>query len=108
MRMRMTLLLSVMSISFGLTALTLVIIHRSLQRQIEQGLDADLERSIAVFHDLESHRRELLRREAALLADLPSLKALMTVMMSSGRDNARTVRDQGAEFWRVSGAALFA
>jgi signal transduction histidine kinase len=108
MRMRMTLLLSVMSISFGLTALTLVIIHRSLQRQIEQGLDVDLERSIAVFHDLESHRRELLRREAALLADLPSLKALMTVLMSSGHDNARTVRDQGEVFWRVSGAALFA
>jgi signal transduction histidine kinase len=108
MRMRMTLLLSMMSVSFGLTVLTLVVIHHSLQRQIQQGLRADLQRSIVVFRNLQSHRREMLRREAALLADLPSLKALMTVLTRSSPDNARTVRDQGAEFWRVSGAALFA
>jgi signal transduction histidine kinase len=97
-----------MSISFGLTALTLIVIHHSLQRQIEQGLRADLDHSIAVFRNLQSHRREMLRREAALLADLPSLKALMTVLMHSAPDNVRTVRDEGVEFWRVSGAALFA
>jgi signal transduction histidine kinase len=108
MRMRMTLLLSVMSVSFGLTILTLAVIHKSLQHQIEEGLRADLERSIAVFRNLETNRRDMLRREAALLADLPSLKALMTVLMRSSPNNARTVRDQGLEFWRVSGAAFFA
>ena len=108
MRMRMTLLLSVMSVSIGLTALTLVVIHKSLQRQIQQSLSSDLERSIVAFQNLQLHRREILHREAALLADEPRLKALMTVMLRSSPDNARTVRDQGLEFWRVSGAAFFA
>jgi signal transduction histidine kinase len=108
MRMRMTLLLSVMSVSFGLTALTLVVIHRGLQHQIQHGLRADLQRSIAVFRDQQILRREMLSREAALLADLPSLKALMTVLTRSDPESARTVRDQGVEFWHVSGADLFA
>jgi signal transduction histidine kinase len=108
MRMRMTLLLSVMSVSIGLTALTLVVIHKSLQRQIQQSLSSDLERSIVAFQNLQVHRREILRREASLLADEPRLKALMTVLLRSSPDNARTVRDQGLEFWRVSGAAFFA
>jgi signal transduction histidine kinase len=108
MRMRMTLLLSVMSVSFGLTALTLVVIHRGLQHQIQHGLRTDLQRSIAVFRDLQIHRREMLRREAALLADQSSLKALMTVLTRPGAESARTVRDQGVEFWHLSGADLFA
>ena len=108
MRMRMTLLLSVLTVSFGLTALSLVVIHHNLQRQIHQGLQVDLQRSIAVFRNLQLHRREMLQREATLLADQPSLKALMTVLMRSSPDNARTVRDEGLEFWHVSGAAFFA
>ena len=85
MRMRMTLLLSLLAVSFGLTALSLVVIHTSLQGQIRQALASDLQRSIATFRNLQMQRREMLRREAALLADLPSLKALMTVLLSQTR-----------------------
>jgi signal transduction histidine kinase len=108
MRMRMTLLLSLLAVSFGLTALSLVVIHTSLRRQIHQALVSDLQRSIITFQNLQMHRREMLRREAALLADLPSLKALMTVLLRPGPAEERTVRDGGLEFWRVSGAAFFA
>ena len=108
MRMRMTLLLSLLAVSFGLTALSLIVIHTSLQGQIRQALDSDLQRSIATFRNLQMQRREMLRREAALLADLPDLKALMTVLLRSGPGAERTVRDGGVEFWRVSGAAFFA
>lgn len=108
MRMRMTLLLSLLAVSFGLTALSLVVIHTSLQGQIRQALASDLQRSIATFRNLQLQRREMLRREAALLADLPSLKALMTVLLKSEPGDERTVRDGGLEFWRVSGAAFFA
>ena len=86
MRMRMTLLLSLLAVSFGLTALSLIVIHTSLQGQIRQALDSDLQRSIATFRNLQMQRREMLRREAALLADLPSLKALMTVLLSQTRE----------------------
>ena len=107
MRMRTTLLLSLLAVSFGLTALSLIVIHTSLQKQIRQALASDLHRSIATFENLQDQRREMLDREATLLADLPSLKALMTVMLRPARGNERTVRDQGVEFWRDSGAAFF-
>ena len=108
MRMRTTLLLSLLAVSFGLTALSLIVIHTSLQKQIRQALTSDLHRSIATFDNLQDQRREMLSREAALLADLPSLKALMTVLLRPAPGNERTVRDGGLEFWRVSGAAFFA
>jgi len=107
MRMRTTLLLSLLAVSFGLTALSLIVIHTSLQKQIRQALASDLHRSIATFENLQGQRREMLDREATLLADLPSLKALMTVLLRPARGNERTVRDQGVEFWRDSGAAFF-
>jgi signal transduction histidine kinase len=107
MRMRTTLLLSLLAVSFGLTALSLIVIHTSLQKQIRQALASDLHRSIATFENLQDQRREMLDREAMLLADLPSLKALMTVLLRPARGNERTVRDQGVEFWRDSGAAFF-
>ena len=107
-RMRTTLLLSLLAVSFGLTALSLIVIHTSLQKQIRQALASDLRRSIATFRNLQGQRREMLGREAALLADLPSLKALMTVMLRPAPGNERTVRDGGVRFWRVSGAAFFA
>ena len=50
----------------------------------------------------------MLRREAALLADLPSLKALMTVLLRPGPGKNVPFATEGVEFWRVSGAAFFA
>ena len=44
---------------------------------------------------------EPLERENALLAELPTLKALMT----SGDD--LTIQDGAAEFWQLSGTDLF-
>src|ERR1700677_1640548 len=44
----------------------------------------------------------MLSREAALLADLPSLKALMTTQ------DAHTIQDGSPEFWTVSGSDFFA
>ena len=108
MRMRTTLLLSLLAVSFGLTALSLIVIHTELKKQIRLTLASDLHRSIATFRNLQRQRREMLSREAGLLADLPSLKALMTVLLRPGPGKDSTVRDGGLEFWRVSGAAFFA
>src|SRR6185437_5233096 len=52
--------------------------------------------------NLEEQRRSALQRENALLADLPSLKALMTT------SDQRTIEDGAVEFWKVSGNDLFA
>ncbi len=66
------------------------------------SLSADLRHSLETFQDLELRRRSALERENRLLANLPSLKALMT----SG--DARTIADGAVEFRKTSGNDLFA
>ncbi|MBV8674541.1 MAG: HAMP domain-containing protein [Acidobacteriaceae bacterium] len=100
--MRTILLLSLLSLSCGLTVVSLIIIHSSLQKQIRRNLDADLLHSTVTFENLQRQRQQLLDREVALVADLPSLKALMTT------HDLNTIQDGGAEFWKVSGSDLFA
>ncbi|MEO6803377.1 MAG: ATP-binding protein [Granulicella sp.] len=72
-----------------------------MRRQIQQELAQDLDHSVLTFVNLQRQQRELLRRESALLADLPSLKALMTT------HDAHTLEDGGLDFWKVSGSDLF-
>ena len=100
-RMRTLLLVSLLALSFGLTALSLLAVRYTLQRQLQQDLRSDLQHSVDTFLNLEHQRREMLFRETALLADLPSLKALMTTQ------DARTMQDGGKDFWKISGSDLF-
>ncbi len=100
-RMRTTLLVCLVSISFGLIAVTLAIVHNVLQKQVRSDISADLERSISTLHNIQAQRQRMLTREASLLAALPVLKSLMTT------SDERTIRDGGAEFYELSGGDLF-
>lgn len=102
MKMRTKLLLALLSVSFGLTAAILFVIRTNLEYQIRVRILDDLNSSVNTFHNLEEQRQQMLLHDTALLADLPTLKALMT---SADR---RTIRDGGEEFWRVSGSDLLA
>jgi signal transduction histidine kinase len=101
-RMRTTLLLCLVSVSFGVASLSLVIVHSILQKQIRSDISADLQRSLVTFQNIETQRREMLRREVSLLAALPVLKSLMTT------SDERTIQDGAAEFYWLSGGDLFA
>lgn len=100
-RMRTTLLLSLLTVSVGLTLLSLLVLRTTLQRQTRRNLASDLNRSMLTFQNLQSQRREMLRREAALLAELPTLKALLTT------DDERTIQNASAVFVKVSGSPFF-
>jgi signal transduction histidine kinase len=100
-RMRTTLLICLVSISFGVIALTLAIVHNVLQKQVRSDISADLERSISTLHNIQAQRQRMLIREASLLAALPVLKSLMTT------SDERTIRDGGDEFYELSGGDLF-
>ena len=102
LRMRTTLLIPLLVLSFGWTVVSLLIIRTIVQHQIRNNLSSDLQHSVTTYQNLQHQRREMLRRESALLADLPSLKALMTA------PDARTIEDAGSEFWLVSGSDFFA
>src|SRR5258708_18472177 len=102
LRMRTTLLIPLLLLSFGCTVVSLLVIRTIGQQQVRAILASDLSRSVKTYQNIQRQRRELLSRETALLADLPSLKALMTT------HDTPTIVDAGVEFWQVSGSDLFA
>lgn len=102
LRMRTTLLIPLVLLSFGCCLVSLLVLRTIVQRQIKASLAMDLRHSVKTYQNLRRQRRELLLRESALLADLPTLKALMTTA------DARTIEDGGVEFWQLSGSDLFA
>ncbi len=101
-RTRMLLLISLAVIIVGTTSSSLYIISRHLRRQVQANLGADLEHSVETFQDLEAGHLAALERENALMAALPSLKALMTT------NDPRTIADDASDFWKISGNDLFA
>jgi signal transduction histidine kinase len=101
-RMRTTLMVSLLAVSLGLTATCLLIIRISVEQEIRNGLESDLEHSFTTFRNISRQRNEMLSKEAALLADLPSLKALMSTQ------DPHTIQDGSPEFWTISGSDFFA
>ena len=81
---------------------SLMIVRNKVREQAAETLSADLTHSLATFQSIQRQRRNELLQENSLLADLPSLKALMTT------DDQRTIADGAIEFWRVSANDLFA
>jgi signal transduction histidine kinase len=102
LRMRTTLLIPLLVLSFGCTLLSLLVIRTIVEQQTQTNLASDLQHSVKTYRNLQHQQRELLARESALLADLPSLKSLMTTY------DPRTIEDGGVEFWQVSGCDFFA
>jgi len=84
------------------TSLFLVLLRHRLRAQVTDDLSQDLKHSVVTFENLQAERLAALDRENALLAELPTLKALMT----SGDD--LTIQDGAVEFWQLSGNDLFA
>ena len=85
-----------------MTSLFLLLTRFALTHQIKQPGHAELDQSRDNYRELERQRQELLMRQAALLAELPSLKALMTT------NDQATIEDAGKAFWQNSGSDLFA
>ena len=83
------------------TATSLLLIRNQLRGQVTDDFSQDLDHSVVTFQNLQDERLGALERENALLAELPTLKALMT----SGDD--LTIQDGAAEFWQLSGTDLF-
>ena len=102
MRMRSLLLLPLLLIPVALTTVSLLIIRSNSQDQLQQGLVDDVLHSSSTFRNLEKNRRAMLERDAILLADQPSLKALMT------KPDRLTIESSAEDFPSLSGSDLFA
>ena len=100
-RTRMLLVAAMALIIAGATFGSLLIVRHQLEGQVTQDFTRDLSHSVTTFQNLETQRLNALERENALLADLPTLKALMTT------SDKATIEDGGVHFWRVSESDLF-
>jgi len=96
------LVLGMAVVTLIVTSLCVMIIRYRWRAQVTEDLSQDLDHSVSSFQNLQAERLGALERENALLAELPTLKALMT----SGDD--LTIQDGAVEFWQLSGTDLFA
>jgi signal transduction histidine kinase len=101
-RLRTKFLIAMLLTSAGLTAVSLLIVQRTVASHVRRGLSSDLANSVETFRDLQAEREADLSRLAELMADLPSLKALMT------SHHAPTIQDGSREMFHVAGGDLFA
>src|SRR5688572_803094 len=99
--LRTKFLLSLLLVSAGVTSATLWMVGKSLRVQLRQQIAQDLRDSVVVLGDFQRQREISLASSVELLANLPSLKALMTT-----RDSA-TIQDASASVWRLAPSDVF-
>src|SRR5579863_9529485 len=102
LRLRTKFLMAMLLTSAGLTAVSLVIVQRTVASHIQRGLAGDLADSVQTFRNVQADREASLARLAELMADLPNLKALMTSR------HPPTIQDGSREMFHLSGGDLFA
>lgn len=100
-RLRTKFLLSLVLTITALTCATLLIVQHRLRERARQEIFEGLRSSVVTFQNFQRQRQITLARSARLLANLPSLKALMTTQHEA------TIQDASADFWRLVGSDLF-
>ncbi|MGB9195722.1 MAG: cache domain-containing protein, partial [Terriglobales bacterium] len=88
------------AVSATLTVATLLVVQYTVQRQVRTQIERDLQNSVSAFHNFQSQREETLERSAALLADLPNVRAMMTT------HDAVTIQDASRDLWHLGGSDL--
>ena len=101
-RLRTRFLLSMVLITAGLTALSLLVVRHSVSEHVRQGIVEDLRNSVTTFQNFQHDREVMLTHSAELVAYLPITRAIMTA-----RDPA-TIQDASRDVWPLTGSDLLA
>jgi signal transduction histidine kinase len=99
-RLRTKFLLSMVVVSAALTLTTLLVVWHTVQQEVRLGIQRDLENSVSAFQSFQQQREVTLVRSAALLADLPDVRALMTT------HDPATIQDASRNLWHLAGSDL--
>ena len=102
MRLRTRFLLSMLIITAGLTTTSLLLVRRTVEANVRENITQGLRNSVLTFQNFQQEREALLTRAAALLADLPITRALMTT------SDPATIQDASRDLWQVAGSDLLA
>ncbi len=100
-RLRTRFLLSMLLITAGLTATSLLVVQHSVQSHVRQEILDDLRNSVVTFQNFQHEREVMLTRSAELVADLPITRAIMTAPDSA------TIQDASRNVWLLAGSDLF-
>jgi len=99
-RLRTRFLLSMVLITFGLTALSLLVVRHSVQAHVREGIVQDLRNSVTTFQNFQHDREAMLTHSAELVADLPITRAIMTA------HDPATIQDASKDVWQLTGSDL--
>jgi signal transduction histidine kinase len=101
LRLRTQLLIATLLIICTLTGALLIIVRYTARSELDQEVRESTDASIRAFQSVQRQREFQLSRTAAMLAELPTLKALMTT------EDALTIQDASEPFWKLAGSDLF-
>jgi signal transduction histidine kinase len=94
LRLRTRFLLSMLVITAGLTTTSLLLVRRSVERNVRQSISVNLRNSVSAFQDFRHERESMLTSDVALLADIPLTRAIMT------STDPVTIQDASQDVWQ--------
>ena len=100
LRLRTQLFIATLLTICGLIGALLFIVHHRVSVETTRQVRSGTEASVRAFESVQRQREQQLSRTAAMLAELPTLKAMMP-------GDALTIQDASTPFWRLSGSQLF-
>ena len=101
LRLKTQLLISTLLIICALTGAMLLIVRHTVRAEIADQVRDSVTASVRAFESVQNQRQDQLSRTTAMLAELPTLKALMTT------NHPPTIRDGSLPFWQLAGSDLF-
>jgi signal transduction histidine kinase len=101
LRLRTQLVISTLLIICALLGALLLVVRHTVRSAIAEGVRQSTDASLHAFENVQQERELQLSRTAALLAELPTLKAMMPL------GHARTIQDASEPFWKLAGSQLF-
>jgi signal transduction histidine kinase len=101
LKLRTQLFLANMVIIVALVGSVSLLVHLILGEEIGTQVRSGTEASVRAFETVEQQREQQLSSTAALLADLPPLKSLMTT------EHLPTIQDASTTFWQLARSDLF-
>src|SRR5487761_104406 len=101
LRLQSQLLLSTLLIICALAGAIFLIIRHTVRTQMSDQVKYSTEASVQEFETVQRQLQLQLSRTASLLAEIPTLKALMTTQ------DAPTIQDGSIPFWKLAGSDLF-
>src|SRR6266699_6920293 len=100
-RLRSQLFIAALLIVLGLAGSILLFIRHTVNVEVERNIRDGTNASVRAFEAVQRQRELQLSRTAAMLAELPTLKMLMST------EHALTIQDGSRTFWKLAGSDLF-